>query len=254
MKVVVLGAGGAVGEQLCGYLANEAHVEVYRWDRESIPLDDFQAVTHHLQNLQPDYVYNLAIASDGSDTCTLTVNTKLPVLLAKISKLLGFKLIQTSSVMVFSDRQPGPLLLSTRPSAGQGYGFEKRSMEEQIVSEAANAVVVRLGWQIGSQSGSNNMVDFLEKQSQSGSIRASTQWFPSCSYLTETAELLWAMRNFPPDLYQFNTNEGDCFYTIAARLKKALGKTHWNIAKDDEIKGNQLMVDPRTSGLRDVNL
>jgi dTDP-4-dehydrorhamnose reductase len=148
--------------------------------------------------------------------------------------------------MVFSSDQQGPFDHEREPQAVEGYGFEKRSMEAVIATSGTNSVVVRLGWQIGSQAGSNNMVDFLERQFASdGVIRASPSWYPSCSHLDETAEFLWAAKDISPGIYQFSTNRGQSFYDIVQGLKYKLDRADWRLVADTELSGNQLMIDRR---------
>ncbi len=245
LKVVVLGAGGTVGREFCSFVEREAEVELLRWNRHQMPLTDFEVVSEQLEILRPDYVFNFAIASDGSSSDSEKLNLNLPELLAKLSRSLQFKFIQTSSVMVFHDNQQGPHTVDTVPLARDGYGLEKRRMEEKVLGAKGNALVIRLGWQIGKAAGSNNMVDYLEKLSAKGVIKASNLWFPSCSSLSETVQILWSMREFSPDLYQLNTNEGDSFFALIHRLRQALKKTHWLIEESNEFSGNQLMIDPR---------
>lgn len=88
--------------------------------------------------------------------------------------------------MVFTDDAVGPFTPESVPDAREGYGFEKYTAEQQIRQANPDAVIARLGWQIGAAPGSNNMIDFLAKQDV---VRASEKWFPACSF--------WVIRPLP---------------------------------------------------------
>lgn len=239
-RILVIGSGGAVGRAFCSYLeCNRVHVK--SWDRKKTPLDDFSSVTHKLMLESPDVVYNFAVASLDEGVSSEKINLDLPVHLATVSKSLDFKLVQTSTVMVFGEHQKGPFDLTTCPDPDTSYGKEKYLMEQRILALLGKSVILRLGWQIGSRPGSNNMVDFIERSSKNGGLDASDSWLPSCSTLTETAAELWRAAEYSPGLYQFNTNEGISFFDIASDLKHQLQKDHWKIKRQNFPAWNQLM-------------
>lgn len=89
------------------------------------------------------------------------------------------------------------------------------------------------------------MVDFLEKASKKGTIKANKNWLTACSYLWQTADTLLQLADMPGGLYQIDANDGANFFEIATHLKEKLGRQHWVIEADDGTPYDQRMIDPR---------
>ena len=165
MKAIVTGARGAVGAALVRCLQLEG-ATVSGWDRSIVPIGDSSASESYLKKEQPDVLFHLAIASKPTDRQNegWFVNCEWPVALAGLCASLGIRFVFTSSVMVFSDVARGPFTVDSLPDAEEGYGYEKRMAEVGVLKDNPEAVIARLGWQIGERPGANNMVDYLETQ------------------------------------------------------------------------------------------
>ena len=168
-KGIITGINGALGISLNETLT-AAGWTIQRWDRSEVPVNDRVAMRHFLEDERPQVVFHLAIASKptGLANESWVVNVEWPALLADLSCKLGFKLVFTSSVAVFTNRAKGPFNPNSKPDTGphdpDPYGFEKLTAEQQVLATNPHAVVARLGWQIGAVAGSNQMIDFLETQ------------------------------------------------------------------------------------------
>jgi len=64
MKIAVLGARGFLGSYLCGYLAGKQH-EVIPVTRDTVNLNDYEAVDQWLSQHRPDIIINCAISGGG---------------------------------------------------------------------------------------------------------------------------------------------------------------------------------------------
>lgn len=243
-SVVVLGASGTVGRAMVRFLGDNHSIEVHAWNRRESPLEDFSQVRAKLMELNPSYVFNFALAPESHANPNV-INVELPSFLNALTREVGFRLIHTSSVLVFKDGTPGPFFPETPPNADEGYGLAKRRAEETLVSRRGNAIVFRIGWQIAHEIGSNNMVDFLETSSKRGPIRASHLWFPSCSFVDDTVATIWNARDFPEPLYQVNANTELSFFDIVRSLQRLPAYRNWNVTRDDTLDFNQIMIDPR---------
>jgi dTDP-4-dehydrorhamnose reductase len=147
--------------------------------------------------------------------------------------------------MVFSDSAIGPFTPDSAPDAAEGYGYEKRRAEERVFCQNPKAIVARLGWQIGEEAGSNNMIDFLEKQfTSNGYIKASRKWYPACSFVRDTASALVGLVSATPGLYLIDSNTRWNFYEIVSALNERHGR-RWKIVANDDFVFDQRMVDPR---------
>jgi dTDP-4-dehydrorhamnose reductase len=248
MKALVTGANGTVGAALRKALEARG-AKVVAWDRSRVPVDQYAPMEEFVRATAPDVLFHLAIASRGTGKPNepWLVNYEWPSELAWITRQLGVKFVFTSSVMVFTDNARGPFTMESQPDAAEGYGHQKRMAEQRVLSQNPNATVVRLGWQIGDAPGSNNMIDFFERQmKEHGAIRASTQWLPACSFLDDTAQALLKLSSSAPGLYMIDSNERWSFYEIATALNKQHGN-HWRVRATSDFVYDQRMIDPRVN-------
>lgn len=164
-KAIITGSSGAVGIVLQSVLA-EHHIEVVPWDREFVSITDAAEMELFLREERPDYIFHLATDSHptGMPNESWLVNVNWTAELARLTRQMGMTLVFTSSVMVFSEQAVGPFTLDSNPDVTTGYGYEKWTAEQQVRKLNPQAVIARLGWQIGEMPGSNNMVDFLHRE------------------------------------------------------------------------------------------
>lgn len=246
-KILVTGSHGTIGSELKPFL-EDMGIEVVRWDRSEVDLRDYQAMEDYIREIDPAVLIHLATASNptGLENEGWIVNCEWPRDLAAITKDLRVKFIHISSVMVFTDEQEGPFTIDDAPLAQAGYGYEKRKSEELVLECNDQAVIARIGWQIGEEAGSNNMIDhFVTKMKEDGQIEASTNWYPACSFLEDTvAELYKLSLGVEPGLYQIDANKRWSFYEIASALNEYHGND-WNIIKTADFIYDQRMIDPR---------
>jgi dTDP-4-dehydrorhamnose reductase len=246
MKAIITGARGTVGSALVNHLLAQGH-QVTVWDRTTVPIDRYVLMEDFVRQERPDVVFHLAIASrsTGKPNESWLVNYEWTSELAWITRQLGIRFIFTSSVMVFTDNVKGPFTVGSAPDAAQGYGYEKRMAEERTFQQNPNAIVARLGWQIGEAAGSNNMIDSFEKQTaEKGRIQASRRWYPACSFVRDTAAALLWLGTAAPGLYLIDSNIRWNFYEIASALNNLHGR-RWNIVATDDFVYDQRMLDPR---------
>jgi dTDP-4-dehydrorhamnose reductase len=246
MKAIITGASGTVGSVLAQRLRTQGH-KVVAWDRRIIPIDQYQPMEDFVRQERPDFLFHLAIASrsTGLTNESWLVNYEWASELAWVTRQLGVRFIFTSSVMVFTDDAKGPFTVDSVPDAAQGYGHEKRMAEQRVLHQNPDAIVARLGWQIGERAGSNNMIDFLEKKAAAGeTIGASRKWYPACSFVSDTADALTWLASEKPGLYQINSNARWNFHEIASALNEKHGG-RWKIVGNDDFVYDQRMIDPR---------
>lgn len=246
MKALVTGARGTIGSVLCRLLKQRG-IEVFGWNRQLIPIDDYRRMMDFMQEIRSDVLFHLAYTPQHHNNHkSWKVNYEWPGELAWITRQLQMKFVFTSTNLVFSNRQSGPFDTASKPDAESGYGYEKRMAEERVRSQNPDALIARLGWQIGNAAGSNNMIDYLQRQmDDNGIIRANVNWKPACSFLADTcSQLIDLAADCPPSLYQLDANEHWNFFEIATALNK-LHNNAWKVeAVSGEIMDNR-MTDSR---------
>jgi dTDP-4-dehydrorhamnose reductase len=246
MKAIITGANGTLGKVLSQALESQNY-EVIAWDRQAVPIDDYQAMEDFVRSVQPKMLFHLATSSTptGRENEGWLVNYEWTSELAWICRQLDVRFIFTSSVMVFTDFAKGPFTIHSIPDANEGYGYEKRQAEQRSLAQNPNAVVARIAWQIGESIGGNHMLDFLENQmAEKGEIHASTQWYPACSFLKDTAATLIDLADSEAGLYLIDSNRSWTFYEIVCALNDAHGN-RWKVVPTEDFVYEQRMVDDR---------
>lgn len=246
MRALITGANGTLGKTLRLHL-QEQGIDVIGWDRQAVPIDEYQAMEDFVRSVQPDMFFHLATSSEptGRPNESWLVNYEWTSELAWICRQLDVRFIFTSSIMVFTNDAKGPFTIHSVPDAPEGYGYEKLQAEQRTIYQNPNAVIARIGWQIGESIGGNHMLDFLERQmAENGEIRASTKWYPACSFLQDTAETLFKLAKMDAGLYLVDSNRSWTFYEIVCALNEKHGK-RWKIVPTEDFVYEQRMIDER---------
>lgn len=228
------GLNGTVAPILAEAVRNAGH-EVVGWDRSIVPTDDPTAVADYIHAQQPDWFFHIATGSpDWAEWIAQTCGES------------GIKFLFTSSVSVFSAEQVGPFVPESKPEPQDEYGRYKLECEQRVRAVNREALVVRLGWQIGTAVGGNHMLDHLIRTNQNeGKIVASTNWYQACSFLADTADsLLHAMSHLPTGLYHLDGNPGLSFYDIVTGLSQ-IHHAQWTIRPEERPVQNNLLHDSR---------
>jgi dTDP-4-dehydrorhamnose reductase len=233
MKALVTGINGTVAPALAHALTGQGW-SIVPWDRTCHPIDHPDAVRFFIECEKPDWFCHLAMGSPdwaewAAQTCA---ENDIPFL-------------YTSSVSVFAASQTGPFTVDDVPHPDDDYGRYKLECERRVLAAYPGAHIVRIGWQIGSAPGGNQMVEYLDRTfREHGRIDASTRWFPGCSFLPDTAEAMVRVLDLPPGLYHLDGNPGLNFFEIASGLNRRLGEP-WNVVPTDGLVQNHRMLDPR---------
>lgn len=234
---LVTGLGGTVGPALRAALAGPALGQpVVGWDRAATSPDDAAAVRARLDALDPAAVCHLAMGAEAwaGELAAWCARRGRPFLL-------------TSSVMVF-DGTPGPHRPGDAPATKDEYGRYKARCEAAVRAANPDAIVARLGWQIGGARGGNHMLEQLHQRAARGeTIRASTRWVPAASFLEDTAaalvDLLAAGRGgvFHVD---GNAEAAWDFHRLVVALRARHGAA-WRVEPCEDLADDQRLLDER---------
>ncbi|SFS73390.1 sugar nucleotide-binding protein [Paenibacillus sp. BC26] len=234
MKAMITGNNGAVAPYVNRELKSR-NIDVTVWNRELIGIDNEEEVYRFIEETKPDIFFHIA-----------TGPIEWLEYIAKATKKLGIKLVFTSTVSVFSEDKTGPYTPESIPDAENSYGVYKIQCEKLLKEVYPEAYILRLGWQIGSETGSNNMFDFLCRgQRDNGCIEASSQWYPSCSFLEDTAAAIVGIAlNYESNTYLLNSNRNYSFYDIVNYLKR-LHQQDWKVVETNALVRDDRMYDDR---------
>ncbi|MEM7335450.1 MAG: sugar nucleotide-binding protein [Chloroflexota bacterium] len=244
MKVLISGLNGTVAPVLADLLQQEGHT-ILAWDRAIVPSDDLLASRTFLETEKPAWFFHLA---NGSPEWTEVLGQQC---YAQQTKFLF-----TSTVSVYSGKQVGPFSTDDQPEPDDDYGRYKYECEKRIQAVNPNALIARLGWQIGHTATGNQMVAHLYRiQEAEGQIEASVNWFPACAFLEDTAvALIEVMKTYQTGLFHLDGNPGLTFNEIARRLANIHPKLGPIVDTTDHVQNNrmldnQMVMNPITNRL-----
>jgi dTDP-4-dehydrorhamnose reductase len=143
--IVVTGAGGQLGTELCRRLGAEA-IGVTHGD---LDISSREAVHHRLRELNPQVVINAAAytkvdqAEREPELC-LAINAEAVAHLAEACDAIGARLVQISTDYVFGDRYPQPRPhREDAPVLAQGVYAQSKLKAEEYLIQHPTALVVR---------------------------------------------------------------------------------------------------------------
>lgn len=233
MRWIITGMNGTVAPALAAAL-RERGDEVVAWNRAEVPVDDEQASRRFVDDVQPDGICHLAMGAP-----------EWAAHMAAMCREKGLRFLFTSTVSVFGPDQQHPLTPQVEPAAADDYGAYKRECERQVLAANPDALVARLGWQIGTWTGSNTMLNHLAERAAQGPIEASRAWRPSSSFLPDTAAALVNLLDRDgAGVHHLEGNPGWSFLEIAQGLNRVLG-LGWEIVETDEPVFDNRRVDDR---------
>lgn len=234
MKAILTGMKGTVAPYVAREWESLGNIAV-AWDRDVVPSEDRTAAEKFIGETQPDVFFHIGMGSP-----------EWAAMLAEICASRGIRFTFTGTVSVYGEHQQGPFAPEDLPEPGDDYGRYKLDCERQILAVNADALIVRIGWQIGDAPGSNNMVDFFDRQMrETGCIKANVNWIPGCSLLKDTAKTLVQMTVAgAKGLYHLDSNYGLNHFLLALGMSNQNG-FDWTIEPFAGEHKNTLMRDPR---------
>lgn len=238
MMVLMTGSSGTVAPAMRDHIIKSGGT-VTAWNRALTSSDNLSASRQFMEMITPQVIVHLGMGSPDWAEC-----------LARYSADASIPFLFTSTVSVFQAPPQGPYTIESVPNAVDDYGRYKRECETRIRKVNPNAHIVRIGWQIGSQRGGNQMVEFIcREQDAKGRVDANCNWLPACSLLEDTAAGLWNIfTKLEAGTYLLDSNPYLPFSEIVNRLNDRLQLNLTVNTVNGPVLDNR-MDDPRTQDL-----
>jgi dTDP-4-dehydrorhamnose reductase len=149
VRIVVLGAAGQVGAELCQQLATFA--EVVALTRRDVDLADLDALRRVVSEAEPQVIVNAAAynAVDKAETeeeLATLVNGKAVGLLGEIASRGSTLLVHYSTDFVFDGKTSRPYVETDDVAPLSAYGRSKLASEQVLLQQDAPALIFRTSW------------------------------------------------------------------------------------------------------------
>lgn len=153
MKVLVTGANGMLGQDLCPMLEDE-DFDVVETDIDSLDITKIEDVRKIVEKETPDVIIHCAAytnvdkAEEEKETALL-INEKGTENIAKICGEKDITLVYISTDYVFDGEKEAPYLPSDQPNPINSYGLSKLKGEEALMSHCQKFYIARTSWLYG---------------------------------------------------------------------------------------------------------
>lgn len=229
MRVVVIGAGGQLGQELLRVLPAETTVPLTRRD---LDLRNPDAVTQRLARLAPTAVVNAAAYNrvDGAEdepAEAVAVNALGPAAVAQVCGELGVYLVQLSTDYVFDGRATRPYTEDDAPNPLGAYGRSKLAGELLARALAPRCAIVRVAGLYaagGSRAKGGSFVDRVLAQARRGErLRVVADQVTAPTWARDVAAALarllpHLLHGKAPAAVYHMTNAGACSWHEFARV------------------------------------
>lgn len=215
-KIVVIGASGQLGTDVCKVLGDVKDYEVITISHDQLLIEDPVEVDGMLETFSPDVVINTAAFHDVT-RCEKDWETSFYVNaigarnLGEASSKLGFHLIHISTDYVFDGTSSFPYKETDPARPLNVYGNSKLSGENFILSSTNRASILRTCGLYGNGKGHTNFVNkVLDKIQTDDSMQVIDDEFITPTPTIEVARCIKALLENPVYGIIHATSEGVC--------------------------------------------
>ena len=165
--ILLIGAGGQIGWELCRTLAPLGTVVAAGRSDTSHPVDlsDPDRLRQLVRRLTPTVIVNAAAytavdRAEEEPALARAINAVAPAVLAEEAERLGALLVHYSTDYVFDGTKGAPYLESDATAPLNVYGQTKRDGEEAVAASAGAHLILRTSWVYGMR-GQNFLLTML---------------------------------------------------------------------------------------------
>ncbi|GEO48547.1 dTDP-4-dehydrorhamnose reductase [Companilactobacillus kimchii] len=227
MKVLVIGASGQLGSELCRMLDKKG-IEYLGTNSKDLDITDWNAVNQYFKEYRPQLVYNCAAYTnvDGAeDTPGKIANYKVNVIgtknVAAASEKFGATLIYISTDYVF-DGNNSEMYTEKSPTNPQNeYGRAKLAGEQAVSKIMSKYYIIRTSWVFG-EYGKNFVYTMLNLAKTHDHLTVVNDQKGRPTWTKTLSEfMIYAMENeIPYGLYQLSNEESCTWYEFAKEILK----------------------------------
>jgi dTDP-4-dehydrorhamnose reductase len=235
MKVLVIGARGTLGSELCKQLNGVD--EVIALGHEDLEVTDQAAVLQKITEINPDVIfncvaYNAVDKAEEDPTEAESINAQAPKFIAEAAEKVGATLIHFSTNFVFEGTKPEGYAEDDQPNPINVYGRTKYDGERNVQSFCAKHYIVRLSVLFGpqgqSQSAKKTFPDLITDLSkEKESFDFVNEEISSPTYVKDLvgATIRLVKESYPYGIYHLANEGAASWYDFAKEIFELKGIT-----------------------------
>lgn len=238
MKVLVTGANGMLGQDLCPIL-EDVGCFVIETDIDTLDITDFDSAQSFINQVHPDIVIHCAAytdvdgAEENFEQAEL-INAKGTENISKICAELDVPIIYISTDYVFDGRKNTPYTADDLPNPINKYGLSKLHGEEAVKKYCEKYYIVRTSWLYGHY-GKNFVETMLAKADEELKVVEDQIGCPT--WTVELANGILKLFAKPYGIYHICGNGDTSWYGFAKEIFKQAGKdVKLSPCKSDEFE------------------
>lgn len=224
MKVLITGARGQAGNELCRTAPD--HVELLCLDRNRLDIGAGAAVAETIRAKRPELIINAAAytAVDKAETereQAFTVNATGAANLAAAAAETGARLVHLSTDFVFDGAKSSPYRPDDQANPLSAYGASKLAGELAVLERCPGALVVRTGW-LYSAHGHNFVKTMLRLLGEREQLTVVADQVGTPTWGGSLAEAIWAAAAKPElrGIYHFSDAGVASWYDFAQAIQE----------------------------------
>jgi dTDP-4-dehydrorhamnose reductase len=232
--VVVIGANGQLGSDLCQQFASHER-RLVALTRSDLELRDEDQVSRTLEEIKPAVIVNTA-AFHKVEACETDVEQAFQVNciavrnLALVADRLGARLVHLSTDYVFDGASDSPYPEEAAPNPINVYGASKVAGEFFVRNMCRRHLIVRSSGLYGaagsSGKGGNFVQTMLRLGRERGTVSVVTDQVLSPTYTVDLAKMIWTLVEAEAEgLFHVTNSESCSWYEFARTIFELSGMT-----------------------------
>ena len=220
MRLMVTGAGGMLGQDVCGAARAAGH-EVHATDREDVDVTDSDAVRAAVERWTPEVVVNCAAWTDvdgaeAHEEAATRINGAGAGNVAAAAVAVGAFVVQVSTDYVFDGTGTSPYSEDDEPAPLSAYGRSKLAGERAVAGRAPDShAIARTSWLFGAH-GPNFVATMLRLGAERDEVTVVDDQIGSPTYTGHLAEALVKLAETRPRGILHLAGRGSCsWYDLA---------------------------------------
>ena len=225
MKVLVTGANGMLGQDLCPYL-EELGIMVIPTDYDTMDITNEEQTNDVISRVRPDLIIHCAAYTNVDKAEEdLETATKLNVLgasnVAKATQKISATMVYVSTDYVFDGTKTEPYLPTDKPNPINNYGLTKYQGELEVQKHCEKFYIARTAWLYGIHG--KNFVETMISLAQKDELNVVDDQKGCPTWTIELIQGILKLLNKPYGIYHVCGSGSTTWYGFAKEIFEQAG-------------------------------